>query len=116
MTTEILEGLQKALDLAGGTHTLADVARQIAEGSAQLWLDDDACIVSEVIDTPQKRMLRFWLAAGKLDPVVALSRKVLAWGKEQGCTMATLTGRRGWDRVLLDEGWSPALTVMTRGI
>lgn len=108
--------LKLALDRGGGTHDLEDLAQQIRDGSAQLWVEDGACLVTEVQDTPRKRVLRFWLAAGELEPVVALSRKVLAWGKEQGCEMATLVGRRGWVRALRDEGWSESLTVMTREV
>lgn len=116
MTPEILEKLQRALDMGGGTHTIGDVAAQVADGAAQVWIEDGACLVTEVQDTPRRRVLRFWLAAGELEPVIALSRKVLAWGKEQGCEMATLTGRRGWVRALRDEGWSESLTVMTREV
>jgi hypothetical protein len=109
-------GLREALSLAGGTHSFEDMLRQIQDGSAQVWCDEGACLVTEVIASPQKRVLHFWLATGELEPVVALSRRVIAWGKEQGCTMATLSGRRGWTRVLTTEGWSPATVVMTREV
>lgn len=116
MTPDLIDKLRHALELAGGTHTIDDVWEQVREGSAQLWVEEGACLVTEVQDTPRKRVLRFWLAAGELEPTIALSRKVLAWGKEQGCDMASLTGRRGWDKVLREEGWSPSLTVMTREV
>lgn len=110
-----LSGLRKALELSGGTHTLDDVVNQVEAGNARVWHNEDACIVTEVNDTPRKRVLHFWLATGELDAVNALSEEILVWGKAQGCDMATLVGRRGWDRAA-PEGWTPVMTLMTRGL
>jgi hypothetical protein len=113
---ELSRLLEEALDYAGNTHSLRDVYDQIMAGAAQLWTEEGAVLVTEVVDTPQKRVLRFWLAAGELESCLGLHRRVLEWGRAQGCEMATFTGRRGWERVLGAEGWSPALTVMTREV
>ena len=109
-----MEGLQKALDLAGGTHTMDDVVEQIAAGDAQLWTDGESVVVTEIHQTPRKRVLHFWLAAGNLDAVVRLSDQATEWGKTMGCEMATLVGRRGWERAL--TGWTPTLTLMRKEI
>ena len=114
--TEFLPGLATALEYAGGTHTVEDMLDQIKRGEAQLWTSENACIVTEVHTTPRLKVLHFWLATGALDAVVALSRDVLGWGKVVGCQSATLAGRRGWERVLASEGWSPMLSVMGREV
>jgi len=32
---------------------------------------------------------------------------VVEWGREQGCTLARMAGRRGWERSFLtDTGWA----------
>lgn len=108
--------LAEALEHGGGTHSLNDVLAQIEKGDAQLWQNEGGVIVTEMKDTPNKRVVHFWLAAGELESVVALSKDVLAWAKEKGCEQATLAGRRGWERVLASEGWAPMLTVMSRGV
>ncbi len=113
MIDKHLLGLKRALERSGGTHTLQDMIDQIENERAQIWCNEDACIVTEVNDTPRKRVLHFWLATGDLDAVIALSGKVLVWGKEQGCDMATLTGRRGWNKTA-PQGWTSVMTVMTR--
>ena len=110
-----LSGLKKALELSGGTHTLEDMAEQVRTGKSQVWSTENACIVTEINDTPRKRVLHFWLATGDLDAVRELSESVLVWGKQQGCDMATLIGRRGWDKAA-PERWTPVMTVMTRGL
>jgi hypothetical protein len=111
---KFLSGLQEALEHSGGTHTLKDVADQITRGAAQVWVNDDACIVTEVHDFPRQRVLHFWLATGDLHAILALQNDVLEWGKKNGCAAASLAGRRGWERVLADEGWTPTVTYMRR--
>ena len=112
---EIEEGLRKALERGGG-HTLEDVARLIRDGQAQLWAEDEAVLVTQIIDTPQRRELHFWLATGALDKVVDLSNRVLDWGRDNGCEHATLSGRRGWVKALSGEGWTEELVLMGRPI
>lgn len=114
--SRFLAGLVEALEYAGGTHSIEDVLDQVRRGQAQMWTEGDACIVTEVHDYPRKRVLSFWLATGELQDVIALSRKVLAWGRENGCVSATLTGRRGWEKVLAAEGWAPMLFTMGREV
>ena len=42
---------------------------------------------------------------------------VAEWGKQQGCTSMSLTGRRGWERTFLKrEGWTANLVVMTKDL
>ena len=114
LTPELIQGLREALERSGGTHTIQDVVDALRNGEAQVWVKDSAVLVTEVLAMPRALVLHFWLAAGELEPVIALSRDVLAWGKEQGCTGATLTGRPGWKRALASEGWSSDLIMMTR--
>jgi hypothetical protein len=104
------------LAYGGCTHTLRDVMDQIHMGEAYLFENVDGLIVVEVNDTPRKRVLHFWLAVGNMDAVIALSYEALVWGKGIGCHMATMAGRKGWERVLASEGWTPALTVLQRSI
>lgn len=110
--TQHLKGIERALREGGNTHTIEDVLQQIEAGSAQLWVVDDALIVTEIHEAPRAKTLHFWIATGKMDPVLALHTDVMAWGKEQGCDRATLAGRRGWLRVLAGKGWRDSLALM----
>jgi len=109
-----VDGLKKALQHGGGTHSIEHVLSAVRDGDAQLWLEKDACIVTEVNDAPNMRTLHFWLATGTLGDVIALSNKVMAWGRDCGCTVATLSGRRGWLKALAAEGWEPHSVEMVR--
>lgn len=112
MTQEHLDGLEDALAQGGNTHRLQDVLAAIRSGTAQLWIEGPCVIVTEVNDTPVERELHYWLAAGTLEEVIHLSNKVMEWGREVGCTVASLVGRRGWSKLLKSEGWTHQMIVM----
>lgn len=109
------ENLQKALDFGGGAYTLEDVEQMISMGTAQMWPSGESVIVTEIVVYPRAKHLHLFLAGGNLDELDALLPEVLEWGRGQGCTEATLSGRRGWERSFLaDQGWKPTLIVMTK--
>jgi hypothetical protein len=114
LTEAHLAGLEEALEYGGGTHALADVLASVRRGTAQLWVEGDAVLVTEINCAPREKELHFWLASGTLDSCIALSNKVMDWGRAQGCTVATLSGRRGWIKALAPEGWEPHTVVMAR--
>lgn len=111
-----MAGLERALFYSGGTHTMADVANAIESGEAKLWVGEGSAIVTQLFDEPQMRVCHFWLAAGELEPVIALSNRVLEWAKENGCARATLAGRRGWTKALASGGWKEDLVLMGREV
>ena len=95
---------------------VGDVLNQISEGEAQIWHEEGALIVTEVHDYPQKRVLHFWLATGEIAPLVSLHNHILTEAKLIGCEQATISGRKGWERVLGSESWSPMLRILSREI
>jgi len=50
-----------------------------------------------------------WLGAGDLDELLAMRPLVERYGKDVGCTRATIDGRLGWDRVLKAHGFKRVL-------
>lgn len=109
---DFLPKLEKALELAGDTHTVADVAYEVERGEAQLWVEGDGMLVTQLDYKPHEVILIFWLAAGDMEDVLGLEELASAWGREIGCTRARMTGRKGWARVLADRGWEQAPAVM----
>jgi hypothetical protein len=99
--------LERALNYAGDTHSLADVVGLIREGRAQLFENEGGVIVSEVHRFPRFSAIHFWLIAGEKQACLALEHEVLPFGIEHGCTMATATGRSGWGRIAAPTGWRP---------
>ena len=116
MNDQHTAGLEKALAYAGGTHSLCDVADMVEAGDAQYWEEGNAAIVTQLADKPHMRVLHFWLVTGDLDDVIALSERIIDWGRRVGCKRATLAGRKGWEKVLAGSGWNSELVLMGRDI
>lgn len=118
---ELREKLQRALDHAGNTHTLEDVADALEAGKAQLWVSEsgESVAVTEVIKYPQKTATRIWLAAGYLEEVVEISERVVDWAKSKGHDFVVILGRRGWERAgkrmnLDQRGWAAGPSTFKR--
>lgn len=101
--------MQDALKYAQNSHTLDDVLRLVLVGDAQFWPADKAALVTEIIDYPQRRTLRFWLAGGDLETLLGLEKEAMEWSKHWNCVASEIVGRRGWMRAL--DGYEIAATV-----
>lgn len=102
--------------LAGhDTHKLGDVLRMVANGKAQFWPCEKSAAVTEVIQYPQGRSVRIWLAGGDLDELQALEGAICRWAYTQhGCTRSEIVGRDGWSRAL--EGYDKVAIVLRKEI
>jgi hypothetical protein len=103
--SELQRRLMRALDVAGKTHGPEDVARAVADGRMQAWTAGDSLVITEVLNFPQARALNVFLAVGNLDEVMSLQPAIEAFGREHGCSVMRMEGRKGWARVLPDHGW-----------
>jgi len=101
---DFLPQIEKALELGHSTHTVADMVDRIDSGECDLWVQDEGLLVTKVEDWPQKRVMRFWLAAGKLEDVLALEPRVIVSARKHGCDGMVIDGRKGWAKVL-SNGW-----------
>ena len=98
---------QRALDRAGNTHTIEDVLAKVEAGRAAYWENGDGAAVVEILAYPRLRVLNFWLLSGVLRDVLAMEDEICAWGRENGATVATASGRAGWGRIGEPRGWIP---------
>jgi hypothetical protein len=107
----------RALELAG-THTSADIAEGVASGRFQDWGSGDSVIITEILDTPLRKTIHFFLAEGTMAELRAVVPAILDWARMHGCTHASLVGRKGWSRVawMKDEGWQEEGVMMGRAL
>lgn len=110
--------IEAALQYAGGTHTFEDVTAGVAEGRMQFWPGVRSAIITELLESPRARTLHFFLAGGDLAELEAMEPLVIAWGKTQGCTAASMVGRKGWERTFLTQraGWESRLAVFEKAL
>jgi len=93
------EAIVNSLDYAHGTHTFDDVCTMILLGKLTLWERGTAFAITEMYDTPQKRVLHVFLASGSFVDLVDLHPDIINYAKDHGASVITLAGRKGWERV-----------------
>ena len=108
--------IEAALAHSGGTHTFQDIADGIASGHMQLWPAPKGCAVTQIVVYPRKRTLHIFLAGGEMDQLFDMDESAIAWGRAQGCSAMTLSGRMGWQRALKSRGWKTTMVEMERDI
>lgn len=108
--------LEAALRFAQGTHTIDDVADGITTGQYQFWPGKQCALVTEIYEFPQFKALNFFLAGGDLDEILSIEPQAIDFGRFHGCTMAIMTGRKGWERVLKPLNWQPNAVVFGKPI
>ena len=108
--------IEAALEYSGGTHIFDDVKQGILEGRMQLWPSPNSCAVTEIVEYARKKVLHVFLAGGEMDELTDMIDSAAAWGRTQGCTALTMSGRKGWERALAPHGFKPVMIVMERAI
>lgn len=107
--------IEAALEYAGHSHTFDDVCELVASGKAQFWPGPHSAIVTEIVAEPRHTVLHFFLAGGNMAELEAMTPLVLQWGRDRGCTKASLIGRKGWERTFLTRtGWRSGLVVLEK--
>jgi hypothetical protein len=104
---ERLTKLERALQWGGSTHAPADIFQLLKENKARYWEDGDGMIITELHDFPRLRAIHYWLIFGELKQCLGLEDQINTWARDEGCTVATACGRKGWGRVAAPTGWRP---------
>lgn len=108
--------IEAALEYSGGTHDYESVREAILNGKMQLWPAENSAAVTEIAEYARRTVIHVFLAGGDLDEIARGIDTVAAWGKAQGCSSMTISGRRGWVRVLDKHGFRPTLVTMERDL
>jgi hypothetical protein len=115
--TRLEHHIQSALDRSGNTHSVADIARGVDEGTYQFWSGKDAVFITEIIEYPRKKICNAFLAGGDIQELEEMTPVLEAWAKRVGCSRATLVGRKGWTRSFLrDMGYRVVQCEMSKEI
>lgn len=97
--------IEAAVARTGGTHTIEDIEKRLAEGTAQFWPGQRSAAVTQICEYPQAKWLSIWLAGGDLGELVGMVPTWRNFAAFHGCENISITGRRGWERVLGKHGW-----------
>lgn len=107
-----LASLTAALGYTGGTHTLEDVRKELADGRLQLWSGLTSFILTRLHQQPSGQLdLHIFCAGGDQQEIALMAPFVYQYGRDKGCVRATGLGRKGWERSLfVEDGWRPTMT------
>ena len=110
--------LDRALRYAGGSHTADDIEAAVERGDLQRWDGERSTIITEIKQTPQQRILLFFLAEGDMTELRGMARGIEDWGRSLGCSRAQLIGRKGWERspIARFDGWKLTSIVMEKDL
>lgn len=110
VSDELARRLEKALRLAGNTHTIQDISHSVARGDMQCFVHGDSFVLTEVATTPRAKYLNVFLAVGDLS-LMKLQPEIEKFAEQNGCTWMQTLGRHGWKSVLPAYGWEPTHTL-----
>lgn len=103
------DGLLVALEHGASMMSFDDVKDRVKSGRFNVWTDSAGICVTEVINTPTRKLLNTILGAGELASVKALQESIEAAAPELGCAVVTIIGRKGWGKVF--SGYKEAATL-----
>lgn len=103
--TAVRAHLLPAIERTHGTHTEDDIIVGLLCGNPpqfQLWRNDKAAIVTEIITYPRLKVVNFFLIGGELQAALALESQVIDFALEKDIHRLTGGGRTGWGRAWKD--------------
>jgi hypothetical protein len=106
--------IEAALEYSGGTHEWSDIVEGIHSLRYQFWPAERGCAVTEIIMFPKKKIFHVFLAGGEMDQIVDMNDSAAQFAKAQGCDGMSIAGRKGWSRVLKNEGWTESFTTLAK--
>ena len=106
----------KALEYAGGSHTVQDVVDAAKRGEFEIWEGRESIVVTQVVQNPRCKEAVAFLAAGDLEEIARMYPTLEEWARSIGCTRVSCHGRRGWERTFLtrEAGWRAGLTIFEK--
>lgn len=110
----LAHNIENALEYANDSHNALDVLDAVKSGKAQFFSIGDSCVITEIVDYPQKSVCRIWLAGGNMDELLEAEKHIASLAKEHGCDGMEIIGRKGWQRVLKD--YKPSAVVLVKDL
>ena len=107
--------IKAALKHAGGTHNLEDILEGVLKRNYQMWPGVESVVITEIAVFPRKKVLILFLAGGDYEELRKMLPDLELFGKAEGCSSVSLTGRKGWLRSFLPaEGYEHSAQLMTK--
>ena len=115
--------IDNATGLCSGRMDARDILFDAIEGKMQIWTVGDnpealdGVIVTQVVDYPSAKALRYILVSGNnVDVWIDAESIINEWARGQGCILAEGSGRMGWHTKLKTKGWKSVMRLYEKDI
>lgn len=113
--------VRSAVERAALLETVESYRDRCIDGSAQLWLIRDDCVIgaaiTEVYDSPKGLTCAVpVVGAVSLDDIGPAFEEIEVWARAEGCVRLEGCGRPGWPRALKSRGWRLLSVVVEKEI
>ena len=82
-----------------GNHDIENIEDLHAKGFCDLWKNETASIITELLRFPKRTLLHIWLAGGDMEGCKKLLLQIEKAALETGCDGVSWTGRPGWKKI-----------------
>lgn len=104
--------IESALRHSDYAHTFDDIVRGVLNGNLHFYPLDRAFVIMEVTKYSRWSAYHCFLAGGELSSILSVQPAMQANARKLGAKKITLTGRKGFTRVLPQHGWTHTLCLM----
>lgn len=113
--TWIEASLERSTFQGVATHRFEDVKEMLLAGQAELWSTERGCVVTFISQFPLGNLMTAWLAGGDFEHVMdQWEESIYQWGRDNGCKIIYVMGRRGWKRKLKARDYVEHATVVSK--
>lgn len=109
--------IEAALANSPGFETIDDVERMLCTGNYMLWTGRECAAIVEISQYAAKRVIAIVHGGGDKNELAdELEPMIEAFGRERGCDLIGVMGRKGWIREGEKRGWHLGYVCMLKAL
>ena len=130
LSTVVYPKIVEACKTSAGKFGADDVVKKIKSNEYQLWLayddeDLDGIVLTEIVQYPQAKTLRFICLTGikvddfskfmaVIDDWLVFVNQIEEWGKSLGCVLSEIEGPQGWGALMKKYGYKCSHIILNK--
>lgn len=104
--------IEDAMAKADFSHTFDDITYMVINGQLEFHEFEDCFCLTQITVFPQFKLYHFMLAGGDMQGIVDKTEHFKAKARALGCRYLSFSGRKGFEPVLKQHGWTHRFTTM----
>lgn len=104
--------IRVALHHGRDAHKFDDIVAMIMANRVHFYALDKSFTIMEVLEFPQYKVYHCFLAGGELKGVIESIEPMSQVARALNCKYLSMSGRKGWGKVLAERGWKHITTTM----